>query len=223
MNRTCRRPKRLTLIELLVVIAIIAILAAMLLPALAKARAKAQQVSCVNNLKQMALGLQMYQMDYKDAAPSARLLPDGWAGGAILPYSSDLKVFECPSWEGSPGWICGTACAQPTWVGLCTRNYEAGYTYANTTAAGGCVNSGLSFKPGFFAKPSQRVSMYDGYCRHSTTSQDMADPGRVHAACPVPVYDPGRAYRHNSMFNAAFHDGHVASMNTVNLAANFRD
>ncbi len=98
----CKR-SGFTLIELLVVIAIIAILAAILFPVFARARAKAQQSSCLSNVKQLALGTLMYCSDYDQKTPiGAYLAGAPWNRyicwhEMILPYVKNEQIYMCPS------------------------------------------------------------------------------------------------------------------------------
>ncbi len=110
MNWKTRRG--FTLIELLVVIAIIAILAAMLLPALAKARDKALSISCMNNVKQLTLGLYMYCDSNRfyfpfciASASCGGLGPEAatpwWRG--VTPYAPDVESMHCPGRASTSG------------------------------------------------------------------------------------------------------------------------
>jgi prepilin-type N-terminal cleavage/methylation domain-containing protein len=145
MKKFMKQKAAFTLIELLVVIAIIAILAAMLLPALAAAKRKAQRINCVNNLKEMGLAFRVWEGDNGDHYPMAvstaqggsmevtasqsTTAPQGGAGGFIwtfLVMSNELstpKLLLCTSDSGH-------STAATNWLTQLQSAYFGGTTVA---------------------------------------------------------------------------------------------
>jgi prepilin-type N-terminal cleavage/methylation domain-containing protein/prepilin-type processing-associated H-X9-DG protein len=188
------RQRGFTLIELLVVIAIIAILAAILFPVFAQAREKARSISCLSNMKQMALGVMMYVQDYDEVMIPSTITYTGQAfpndrrfwPELIQPYQKNWNIVRCPSDPTDPFGIFNGSNAGIKWYYNWMRWPQYGLNWNYLMPSPTCAPfPGLPVAMAGIAQPAATVLMTDvknvGSSAGFYTSEHVDSPAAIWA------------------------------------------
>ena len=154
-----RRPRAFTLIELLVVIAIIAVLAAMLLPALSRAKIKSQQTACLSNLKQIGVSFLLYLDEQRDRFPDQKELKNTLPGG-FKPWASWPPSDPRTGW--APSVLSGYGAKDVVWSCAAALNSPAGNALQTAQASSTASNAPVTrYWAWRFDRPDEPVSQED--------------------------------------------------------------
>ncbi|HJN14570.1 MAG TPA: prepilin-type N-terminal cleavage/methylation domain-containing protein [Armatimonadota bacterium] len=196
-----------TLIELLVVIAIIAILAAILFPVFARAREKARQTSCLSNVKQLGLGIKMYNGDY-DERFYVHCPQDAGRDGsncqliAVMPYVKNDQIYKCPSF-GRDNRMGG-------------RPFEGGSPTLPSVPRSYGFNMGLDWKNlAQVAYPAECIMIADSTnvaMRTNCCATGYLAPAPRNSCCVIRAVYGRVSPIHNEGANHCFVDGHAKWM-----------
>ena len=198
-------PSGFTLIELLVVIAIIAILAAILFPVFSRARENARRTSCMNNLKQLGLGIMQYTQDWDErylvGATDASIPTVDFPNG-IMPYVKSSQIFKCPDDSVANGVAAALVATTPAYP----ISYYYHYCFFhNFTGATTVTATPTSVAVSSVAYPTSKVMMECGMSDSVVLCVNDGTCGTT-GTLSSPPHNP-------KSIVSLFADGHVKSVN----------